>query len=382
MSSSSSSGIGDSFFCDERFAEAHAAYSAALDSATSDATLLARRAATLIQLGRYEEAMADAIAALRVDPQSHIAAYRKGVAAFWLGEFEAAQGALRVAIDLAGARAPQLATLRKWLRRTDAELRAEAAEDGDEADADAAAAEEVPEVEEVDAIPAAAAQPVQRPVRRDFYQNPTHAMLSIFVKRATAEDVVVTFERRRLVVQLRRGLLGASAEEGGDPAALQTVMDTALGGSIDPSRSTYVVKSMKVELKMKKIASEMWSGLSAAKASVRPAASQASASMPRPYASQRDWDAIDADLKRQEEEEKPEGEEALNKLFKDIYAKATPETRRAMNKSMQTSGGTVLSTNWGEVAKKDYEKERTAPDGMEWKRWDGATDKEMGPPST
>jgi suppressor of G2 allele of SKP1 len=52
-----------------------------------------------------------------------------------------------------------------------------------------------------------------------------------------------------------------------------------------------------------------------------------------------------------------------------------------MNKSMQTSGGTVLSTNWGEVKEKDYEKERTAPDGMEWKRWDGAKDKEMGPPS-
>ena len=366
-------------YCDERWSEAYAAYSAALESATGDATLLARRAATLIQLGRYEEAMADAIGALRADPQSHIAAYRKGVAAFWLGEFEAAQGALRVAIKLAGADAPQLATLRKWLRRTDAELRAEAAEDDDEAKA---AAEEVPDVEEVDEIPAAPVQPAQRPVRRDFYQNPTHAMLSIFVKRATADDVVVTFERRRLVVQLRHGLLGASAEEGGDPTSLQTVVDTTLGGTIDPSRSTYVVKSMKVELKMKKIASEMWSGLSATKASLRPAASQASASMPRPYASQRDWDAIEVDLKRQEEEEKPEGEEALNKLFKDIYAKATPETRRAMNKSMQTSGGTVLSTNWGEVAKKDYEKERTAPDGMEWKRWDGAADREMGPPST
>ena len=55
----------------------------------------------------------------------------------------------------------------------------------------------------------------------------------------------------------------------------------------------------------------------------------------------------------------------------DIYAKATPETRRAMNKSFQTSGGTVLSTNWEEVKEKEYEKERQAPKGVEWKDWEG-----------
>ena len=39
-----------------------------------------------------------------------------------------------------------------------------------------------------------------------------------------------------------------------------------------------------------------------------------------------------------------------------------------MIKSFQTSGGTVLSTNWNEVKDKDYEgKDRPeAPQGQEW----------------
>merc|ERR1719353_981727 len=90
--------------------------------------------------------------------------------------------------------------------------------------------------------------------------------------------------------------------------------------------------------------------------------------------SSKNWDNIEADLKKKEEEEKPEGEEALNKLFRDIYGRADEDTRRAMNKSFQTSGGTVLSTNWGEVKEKDYDKEKEdgtlkPPDGQDWKKW-------------
>jgi hypothetical protein len=52
------------------------------------------------------------------------------------------------------------------------------------------------------------------------------------------------------------------------------------------------------------------------------------------------------------------------------YHDPEQETRRAMVKSYQTSGGTVLSTNWDEVSKKDYEKEGIqAPKGQVAKKW-------------
>merc|ERR1711870_221754 len=100
-------------------------------------------------------------------------------------------------------------------------------------------------------------------------------------------------------------------------------------------------------------------------------AAMAQPSYPSSSEVKRDWSQIDKDIETDLKNEKPEGDEALNKLFKEIYEKADDETRRAMNKSFQTSGGTVLSTNWGEVSKADYEgKDRpTPPEGQEWKDW-------------
>ena len=59
-----------------------------------------------------------------------------------------------------------------------------------------------------------------------------------------------------------------------------------------------------------------------------------------PYASGRDWGAIEKALK-EEGDEKKEGEAALNEMFQKIYADASDDVKRAMNKSFQESGGTV-----------------------------------------
>ena len=47
----------------------------------------------------------------------------------------------------------------------------------------------------------------------------------------------------------------------------------------------------------------------------------------------RDWDRLVAEVKKEEKEEKLEGDAALNQLFQQIYRDGGDEVKRAMNKS-------------------------------------------------
>nr|GMD56719.1 protein SGT1 homolog B-like [Ipomoea batatas] len=82
----------------------------------------------------------------------------------------------------------------------------------------------------------------------------------------------------------------------------------------------------------------------------------------------KNWDKLEAQMKKEEKEEKLDGDAALNKFFRDIYQDADEDTRRAMMKSFVESNGTVLSTNWKEVGSKKVE--GSPPDGMELKKWE------------
>jgi suppressor of G2 allele of SKP1 len=72
----------------------------------------------------------------------------------------------------------------------------------------------------------------------------------------------------------------------------------------------------------------------------------------------KDWNKVAKEV----DEEKPEGEQALNALFQQIYKDADPDTKRAMMKSFTESNGTCLSTNWADIGNKKTEVK--PPEGM------------------
>lgn len=69
------------------------------------------------------------------------------------------------------------------------------------------------------------------------------------------------------------------------------------------------------------------------------------------------------------EAEEAEQKDDLQAMFRTIYADSDDDTKRAMMKSYQTSGGTVLSTRWQDVKNKNYEQHIEAPKGQEVHRW-------------
>ncbi|WOL12531.1 hypothetical protein Cni_G21298 [Canna indica] len=143
--------------------------------------------------------------------------------------------------------------------------------------------------------------------------------------------------------------------------------------AIIPEKCRYLVLSTKVEIRLSKAEAITWTSLEynenavPPKINTLPAATSHKPSYPSSK-SKVDWDKLEAEMKKQEKEEKLEGDAALNKFFQDIYRDADEDTKRAMRKSFVESNGTVLSTNWNEVGSKKVE--GSAPDGMEMKKWE------------
>lgn len=199
--------------------------------------------------------------------------------------------------------------------------------------------------------------------RYEWYQTETHVVVSVLVKNVKKEDLKCDIQESSLSLTIRL------------PTSSDYSLELDLAHAVAPDQSQVKILSSRVEIKLKKVEGWRWEklendGCASTAKQFNPGQSSGDTVHKYPSSShcRHNWDALEAQMKAEEKDEKLEGDAALNKLFQQIYADGSEETRRAMNKSFQESGGTVLSTNWKDIGKETTECK--PPDGMEFKKWE------------
>lgn len=110
------------------------------------------------------------------------------------------------------------------------------------------------------------------------------------------------------------------------------LLDLDLYADIVPDSSSFTIYASKVELKLKKLVSGLkWPQLTALQAAqeTRTNVTSYPTSSRRP----KNWDSLAKSVDEDSKQEKQEGESALNALFQSIYANASDDAKKAMNKS-------------------------------------------------
>ncbi|KAK4745500.1 hypothetical protein SAY87_011812 [Trapa incisa] len=348
-------------FIDDHFELAVDLYTQALSLDPNNAELFADRAQANLKLRNYTEAVADANRAIQLDPNMAKAYLRKGNACFELEEYQTAKAALELGATLApgDSRFPNL------IKTCMAKMAEESSDIADHPMEKAPTNTLPPVIQPGNGTPPQEARVMAMGprYRHEFYQKPEEVVVTIFAKGIPAKYVTVDFGEQILSVSI-----DLSGEE---PYHFQP----RLFGKIIPNKCRYTVLSTKIEIRLVKAEPIHWASLEFRKentvARIVNISSDSSTQRPS-YPSSKpkrvDWDKLEALVKKEEKEEKLDGDAALNKFFREIYQDADEDARRAMSKSFVESNGTVLSTNWKEVGLKKVE--GNPPDGMEVKKWE------------
>ncbi|KAG5639226.1 hypothetical protein H0H81_005300 [Sphagnurus paluster] len=190
-------------------------------------------------------------------------------------------------------------------------------------------------------------------IRHEFYETDDFVTLSIFDRNVQVADVSIEFAPRRH----------------GD----KSLVLEPLKGQINPEASTFTVGKVKVEVRLAKTNAVRWGGLVGDSPDPLANSAVASSSSTTRVNRKKNWEGITTEILSKEQEVTTEqdpnvgGDSTLNSFFQKIFKDADDDTKRAMMKSYQESGGTTLSTNWDEVKKAPVEVK--PPQGSEWKKW-------------
>lgn len=339
-------------FVDDDFKLAVDLYTQAISLDPNKADLFADRAQANIKLNNFAEVVADANKAIELNPGMAKAYLRKGIACVKLEEYHTAKSALEIGASLA----QNDARFTKLIKECDERIAEETASVGTQVSEKHVAALEAELSQNTQPEMAL----LKSKFRLEHYQKPEELVVTIYAKGIPKNNVTVDFGEQILSVTVDV------------PSDQPYLYQARLFAKIVPDKCRFEVMSTKIEIRLAKAEPINWISLEfvgnaivAQKANVvgscRPA-------YPSSKPKKKDWDKLEAQVKKEEKDEKLDGDAAVNKIFREIYQNADEDMRRAMSKSFVESNGTTLSTDWKDVGSKMIEP--SAPEGMELRKWE------------
>lgn len=385
------------------YEEAIKLYTDALSSNPNAVDYYIKRSTAHQRASKYPEALKDAeIAVVLAHKRAKRelikdAQLRRGIALFFNERYADAEFVLNIVKRLD----EKEKTLAIWIMKVEAKLKP--LDESDERRK--VTAKEIPEVELPSASPTKAPRnekaeesktesttaipkPVEptpaNKIKHDWYQNNENVYFTLLAKGVPKDKATVEIEKDSLSISFPIQGSSSSFDYSLDP----------LFAEVDASASTFRITPTKVEVTLKKAqAGVKWKTLEGDHAVSVPSeenktsipshvlsATTNDAPPAYPTSSKKgakDWDKVAKDLtSKKKDKEEGEGDDygmdeedgdETTRFFRHLYKGATVEQQRAMMKSYQESGGTVLSTDWSNVGSRTVVPE--PPDGMEAKKY-------------
>merc|ERR1712129_572289 len=195
---------------------------------------------------------------------------------------------------------------------------------------------------------------VKPSIRESWYQSDTNISFILNAKNMNEKDISITYTEQSVVIELKL------------KNGTSYTRNIELFANIAPEKCSYSMNKYKITVVLVPASGGKWESLERVLDD-----GKEHSMISGPWNSKKDWNKVDEYATKELEKERPEGDEALQSLFSKIYGDADDDAKRAMMKSFQTSGGTVLSTNWKDVKDKDYEgKDKVSPTGQDVEKWE------------